>query len=83
MLNKIYKDRENNNYKFIVIGKPKKTIPKSWKKIKHICIDQLSSSYNTGYFTIYTNPSCKANEYMYSTYRDGCFYEICGKIMLI
>lgn len=85
MSNDYYFDTQTGLWQFIGTAKPKRTIPKSWSKVKLITLPALRSNYNSGIFTLYkavTTPRTLVDHdlYLFSTYRDGCFHEFCGLI---
>jgi hypothetical protein len=66
----------NKNHRYI---KPLKDIPKSWKKIG-LSGYSLNNNYNQSLMEIYT---AKDNTLRFSVYRDGCFFQYCGKLVII
>lgn len=64
-------------------GKPLRDIPKNWIKQKVILFERLRNLYNSGLVTIYEVHVNNNITLRYSMYRDGCFYEICGKCSIV
>lgn len=59
--------------------KPLSDIPKSWKFLK-VYSHSLQNNYNQSGIKVY---EVKDKTLRFSMFRDGCFYEYCGKLELI
>ncbi len=81
----VYKDKAEKEAYIEPLNKrshriqPLKDIPKTWEKIG-VYSHSLENAYNQSLISIY---KAKGGSLRFSLYRDGCFYEYCGKINFI